>query len=187
MRYAAIVTVCVLLLMPGPVPAAVADSSANGFTVRFTLNIMAPPDDVYRKFVHNIGDWWESSHTFSGNAHNLSIDDKPGGCWCEKLSSPGGMHLVERYGAQHMRVIYAFPGQRLVLSGGLGPLETMAVTGTMTIAFSAADQGTKVDVTYALAGYAPGGMNTLAAPVDGVITTQFTRLKNYVEHGDPAK
>jgi len=29
-------------------------------------------------------------------------------------------------------------------------------------------------------------LNSYAAPVDGVLTQQFTRLKNYVEHGDPA-
>jgi len=187
-RYAAFVTVCVLLAGAAQASAAVADSSANGFTVKVTLNIQAPPDDVYRKFVHNIGDWWEGAHTFSGSSHNLSFDDKPGGCFCEKLSSPGGVHLgVDRYGVQHMRVIYSFPGQRMVLSGALGPLQTMALTGTMTIAFSAADGGTKIDVTYAVAGYAPDGVNKLSGPVDGVITTQFTRLKNFAEHGDPAK
>ena len=63
----------------------------------------------------------------------------------------------------------------------------MAVTGAMTIELAAANGGTKVDVTYAVAGYLAAGMNTLAAPVDGVLTTQFTRLKNYAEHGDPAK
>jgi hypothetical protein len=30
-------------------------------------------------------------------------------------------------------------------------------------------------------------MNTLAAPVDSVLTGQFVRLKNSVERGDPAK
>lgn len=28
-------------------------------------------------------------------------------------------------------------------------------------------------------------MNSLAVPVDGVLTEQFTRLKNYVETGNP--
>jgi hypothetical protein len=36
-------------------------------------------------------------------------------------------------------------------------------------------------------GYLPAGMNTWAAPVDSVLTEQVTRLKNYVERGDPAK
>jgi hypothetical protein len=29
-------------------------------------------------------------------------------------------------------------------------------------------------------------MNTWAAPMDSVLREQFTRLKNYIEHGDPA-
>ncbi|MEO8053486.1 MAG: hypothetical protein ABI833_24060, partial [Acidobacteriota bacterium] len=36
------------------------------------------------------------------------------------------------------------------------------------------------------AGYLPAGMDSWAAPVDSVVTEQFTRLKNYVEHGSPA-
>lgn len=179
MRPAAIVTVCVALLMPGRLPAAVADSSANGFTVRLAFNVQASPDEVYRKFVRNIGEWWEASHTFSGNPHKLSIDDKPGGCFCEKLADGGG--------ARHMQVLYADPGKRLVLSGALGPLQTMAATGALTIEFAPADGGTKLDVTYAVGGYLPAGMNTFAPIVDGVLSTQFSRLKNFVEHGDAAK
>ena len=41
-------------------------------------------------------------------------------------------------------------------------------------------------MTYTVVGYLPTGMNTLATPVDGVLKQQFTRLKNYAEHGDPA-
>jgi hypothetical protein len=54
----------------------------------------------------------------------------------------------------------------------------------MTIELSAAEGGTKLEVTYAVAGYLPAGMDTWAAPVDGVIEEQFTRLKKYVEAGD---
>jgi len=171
--------VCISLLVPGHAPAAVADSSANGFTVKLTLNVQASPDDVYRKLVRNIGDWWEASHTFSGNPHNLMIDDKPGGCFCEKLASGGGV--------RHMQVLYADSGKRLVLSGALGPMQTMAATGSMTIELTPSSGGTKLDVTYAVAGYLPAGMNAFAPLVDSVVTSQFTRLKNYAEHGDPAK
>lgn len=73
------------------------------------------------------------------------------------------------------------------MGGGLGPLQGIAASGSMTIQLSPAGGGTKLDVTYAVAGYLASGMNTLAAPVDSVLTSQFTRLKNYVERGDPAK
>jgi uncharacterized protein YndB with AHSA1/START domain len=180
MRISLLLASILLMLVPSWALGEVADSAVNGFTVKTTLNIQASPDDVYRKLVRNIGDWWDADHTFSGNSHNLTIEEKPAGCFCEKLPNGGGV--------RHMEVIYFAPGKQLVLSGGLGPLQSMAVTGSMTITLSPldADKATKLELTYAVVGYMPGGMNTLAAPVDGVLKQQFTRLKNYAEHGDPA-
>jgi len=56
----------------------------------------------------------------------------------------------------------------------------------MRIQLTPADGGTKVEVTYAVGGYVAAGLNTWAAPVDGVLKEQFTRLKNALEKGDPA-
>jgi hypothetical protein len=53
----------------------------------------------------------------------------------------------------------------------------------MTFQLTAAPgNATKLEVTYAITGYSAAGMNTLAAPVDQVLTTQLTRLKNLIEH-----
>ncbi|HEV2964268.1 MAG TPA: ATPase [Candidatus Angelobacter sp.] len=156
--------------------AEVVDSSANGFTVKTTLTIKAAPDAVYRQIIR-VGDWWDSAHTFSGDAHNLSIEEKSMGCWCEKL--PQG-------GVRHMEVVFFSPGKKLVMVGGLGPLQTMAVSGAMTFQLSPVEGGTKLEVTYAVAGYSPTGLNTLAAPVDSVLGQQFVRLKNYMETGKAA-
>lgn len=155
----------------------VVDSAASGFTVKMVTQIHASPGDVYNRLVHNVGDWWNSAHTFSGDAHNLSIEDHPLGCFCEKFSGGGGV--------RHMEVIFAAPGKMLRLSGGLGPLQGMA-TGAMTFSITAAEGGTKVEVTYSVFGYSAQGMNALAAPVNMVLTEQITRLKNYIESGNPA-
>jgi hypothetical protein len=85
-----------------------------------------------------------------------------------------------------MEVVRFAPGKTLVLSGALGPLQTMAVAANMTIQISSAGSGANLEATYAVTGYSPAGLNSLAAAVDGVLNQQFTRLKNYVEHGDPA-
>ena len=154
--------------------AAVVDSGANGFTVKISVVIHAAPEEVYQKLVHNVGDWWSSDHTFSGDSHNLTIDDKPMGCWCEKLTTGG---------ARHMEVVLAAKGKALVLSGGMGPLQSMAVSGAMSFDFTPDKGGTKVDLTYAVGGYLAAGVNTLAGPVDGVLTAQMGRLKNFVELG----
>jgi len=172
------IAVLSLVAFPAWVNAAVTDSNANGFTVRLTLTIQAPPERVYGSLIHDVGEWWASDHTFSGDAHNLSIEEKPMGCFCEKLSGNGGV--------RHMEVVNFSPGKTLVMIGGLGPLQSLATSGTMTVRLAPAGTGTQIDITYSVAGYLPGGMNSLAAPVDAVTTQQFTRLKNYVEHGNAA-
>ena len=44
----------------------------------------------------------------------------------------------------------------------------------------------RLEITYAVTGYTPQGMNTWAALVNTPWTEQITRLKNYVETGNPA-
>ena len=166
-----------LLFAPAWAAAEVVDSSSGGFTVKTIVVIQASPEDVYRRLVRGIGDWWDPAHTFSGDAHNLSIEEKPMGCFCEKLAGQGGV--------RHMEVVFLAPGKRLVMTGALGPLQPLAVTGSMTIQLAPADGGTRLEATYAVGGYVPAGLNTLAAPVDGVLKQQFTRLKNYTERGEP--
>ncbi len=177
-RCVAFVSTLTALLAPALVRADVADSAANGFTVKLAVTIEAPPQEVYSRLVHNVGDWWDPTHTFSGDARNLSIDDKPMGCFCEKLPGGGGV--------RHLEVVYAEPGKRLVFSGGLGPLESMATTGSLTVQLAPAGAGTKLTAIYAVTGYFPAGMNTWAPPVDVVLTQQFTRLKKFIENGKAA-
>ena len=173
MRTALPALVIAVVLCPVRAGSAVVDSAANGFTVKTTLTIQASPDEVYRRLVHNVGDWWDSAHTFSQDAHNLSIEEKPMGCFCEKLKSGA---------VRHMEVVNFVPGRTLVMTGGLGPMQSMAVAGSLSVELTPADGGTKLEMTYAIAGYSPQGMNSLAPVVDSVTAQQFTRLKNYIEH-----
>ena len=69
----------VLALSPTLATAEVADSSSNVFTVKAAFTISATPEEVYRRLI-NVGDWWDSAHSFSGDARNLSIEEKPMGC-----------------------------------------------------------------------------------------------------------
>ncbi|HTS48446.1 MAG TPA: SRPBCC domain-containing protein [Bryobacteraceae bacterium] len=169
----------VIFLTAASIPgvAEVTDSASNGFTLKTTVQIQAPPDTVYRRLIQ-VGDWWDSAHTFSGNAKNLSIEEKPGGCFCEKLPNGGGV--------RHLEVVFLAPGKRLVLSGGLGPLQSIGASGAITFDLTPAEGGTKLQFVYAVNGYLAAGMNTLAAPVDSVWSELLVRLKNSVEHGDPA-
>jgi hypothetical protein len=157
--------------------AEVTDSAANGFTVKIAAVILARPADVYNRLVHNVGDWWNPAHTISNDSHNLSIDDKVMGCFCEKLPGGGGV--------RHMEVIMVMPNKLLVMSGALGPLQKFGTTGTITFAFLPLHNDTRLEITYSVGGYLDGGLNTWAAPVDKVLTEQLTRLKTYVETGNP--
>jgi len=173
---------CLLLtlactLLPMGLWAEVADQAPNGFTIRISTVIYAVPEDVYSRLVHDVGDWWSAAHTFSNDAHNLSIDDRPMGCFCEKLPNNGGV--------RHAEVIFVMPNKMLVMSGALGPMQKFGATGKLTIVLEPLHRDTRVQLIYSVGGYLPDGLNVWAAPVDKMLTEQLARLKNYVETGNP--
>src|SRR5271170_2727003 len=122
-----------------PVAADVADSAPNGFTSKITLQIQAAPETVYAQLIQ-VGRWWDSAHTLSGDSKNLSIEEKPGGCFCEKLPNGGA--------ARHLEMAMFSPGKSLVMTGGLGPLLALGATGALSIQLTAAEGGTKLQATY---------------------------------------
>lgn len=171
--------ICCLVLLGAfgrPAAAEVVDAAAGGFTVAHEVEVSASPEVVYRALTDEVARWWNPSHTFSGDAANLRIEARPGGCFCEDL--PGG-------GVQHLEVVYAKPGEQLRLRGGLGPLQGLAVSGTLTFQLTAGEETTTVALTYAVAGYLPDGLAGWAGPVSGVLEQQLDRLERYVETGSP--
>lgn len=150
----------------------VTDSSEIGFTSENTVIIKASPDAVYKQIIKP-GDWWNPEHTYSGNSGNLFIEDKIGGCFCEKLANNSDI--------RHLEVIYREPGKILRLSGGLGPLQSMAVSGVLTFTLSETAEGTKTVLNYTAGGYTPGGLKSLAPIVDMVMALQLNGLKDFIE------
>lgn len=165
-----------LILLPAMLPGEVADSTPGGFTIRGTLTLQVPPADAYQKFVRNTGSWWASGHTFSRDSKNLSIDDQPGGCFCEKW--PDG-------GVQHLQIVSAAPGKAITMRGGLGPLMALAVTAGLEVRFIPDGAGTRVTYTYSVGGYIPNGAEAWAKPVDGMLAETFGRFRNYANTGNP--
>jgi hypothetical protein len=159
------------LIMVFRANAAVIDSSFYGFTVKQEVILKGSPMEVYNKMYRDIGKWWSSDHTFSGKASNLSIDATAGGCFCEKLDDGGSV--------RHMMVVYADPGKMLRLQGGLGPLQALAVTGTITFSFTESGEDTKLTCSYAVGGYSPGGIRKLAPIVDMVLGQQLKNLQKF--------
>jgi uncharacterized protein YndB with AHSA1/START domain len=158
-----------------PAGAEVVSVQSSGFLVRHEILIDAVPARVYSGLVA-VADWWDPAHTWSGEARNLSMDARPGGCFCEEL--PGG-------GVQHLEVVYAAPGKMLRLYGGLGPLQDAGLAGSMTWRLAAADRGTKLTLTYSVGGFYEGGFAAIAPAVNMMLEGQIARLKSYVETGFP--
>ncbi len=162
--------------LAAPAAAEVVDAQPSGFEVHETAQVAAPPERVYAA-IGQIGQWWMSQHTYSGDAKNLSLDLHVGGCFCERLADGGG--------TGHMVVDMVQPNQLVRLAGALGPLAGTGGTGHMAIRLAPKDGGTAVDLTYDFGGYGKGGLAHWAVPVDGVLGEQVARLKRYVETGRP--
>lgn len=87
----------------------------------------------------------------------------------------------------HARLIFVDKGKLLRMEGAFGPLQSMAVTGVMTFELTPdGDKATTVKMTYTVGGYAPGGLDKIAAPVDGVLGQQLEGLKAASEAPPPA-
>ncbi|MCX6306339.1 MAG: ATPase [Bacteroidetes bacterium] len=153
--------------------AAVADSSSYGFTIKFERLVKIQPDSLYNYLVRDIGQWWNPDHTWSGKATNLSIQPVANGCFCETLENKGSV--------RHMTVIFVDPGKTLRLEGGLGPLQMLAVAGVLTFEISLDKSMTKINLSYSVGGYIPGGTRKWAPLVNQVLGEQFTRLVDYAE------
>ena len=172
MRYAAAL-ILLAAVLPATAHAEVVKAEAGGFSVSYKLNIAAPPAKVWAALIRPAR-WWSSDHTYSGSAANLTLDPRAGGCWCETLKDG----IVE-----HMRVVFIQQDQRLRLAGGLGPLQSLAVSGAMEFALKPTGTGTELTVTYTVGGWMPGGLDKLAASVDAVFGAQVANLKRVAEAG----
>ena len=173
-----IVTLAILFaILAAPLRGEVIESTAAGFLIRNTAAINAPPAKVYAALTDGVGGWWDPAHAFSHDAHNLSVDAKPGGCFCERLPDGGGV--------RHMSVVYASPGKLLRLTGAIGPLQEAALAGTMTWNLLQAGGGTTAELIYTVGGFRAGGFRDISTVVDGVLRGQLARLKAHVETGRP--
>ena len=170
--------VCMALgAMTSPAVAEVTSAAANGFAIRHIVPVAADRPAVYAAAVGDIGKWWSGDHTVSGDAANLYMTTSVPGCLCESLGEEGGL--------VHLTVSFVNPGTMIRLTGGLGPLGLMGVSGNMTWEFDATESGTVVTLQYAVGGYMEGGLDTVAGAVDAVLGEAMQRLKSYVETGDP--
>ena len=163
----------ILLLVSGwvlPAQAAVKDQAASGFTLENSEWVPVAPDVAWRGLAE-VGRWWPKDHTWWGDASRLSLETRAGGCFCE---------IDGARQAQHMTVVFAEPGKLLRLTGGLGPLQGMGLSGAMEWRLSEENGGTRITLWYRAGGYAPDDLRTLAPIVDRVQGQQLAGLAEYL-------
>jgi hypothetical protein len=164
-----------LVSLPSLCQAEVSSSSAAGFTVTQSVTTTASVKHAWQGMMGHIDQWWHPDHTWSGDAGNLYIKPRIGGCFCE--------HLEPRGEVEHLRIIYINPGKEVRFDGALGPLQSMAAQGRMIWKVDPAPggSGSTITLTYMVNGSVEGGFTPIAPAVDGVLQQQMARLAGYLD------
>jgi uncharacterized protein YndB with AHSA1/START domain len=156
------------LLVASPATAEVIKSGEHGFELRYSATVPLEPAAAMRAF-GDVEHWWSDDHSYSGDASNMSLALEPSGCFCERFPKGGGI--------EHLRVTYADPGKRVVLTGSLGPLLYEATTGVMDAQFKPAAGGSELTLSYKVSGFANGGAARMAPLVDQVLGAMMNRYR----------
>ncbi|WP_109124678.1 SRPBCC domain-containing protein [Dyella sp. C11] len=176
MRSHAVAAAILLSLCAFEAQAEVKDASADHFLIQDSRTIHAPPDKLYAA-ITDVAHWWNSEHTYSGDASHLSLKADAGGCFCERWDNQS---------VEHMRVIWVSPPKALRLKGALGPLQSMAVDGVMTFALKPTADGTTLQFEYRVNGSSHSNLDKIAPMANEMLMDQLQRLQHYVESGKPA-
>lgn len=171
MRRLTSAAVALLALSAGPALAEVKSAAPGGFAVGGSVAISAPPARVWA-LLTTPDAWWSRDHRWFKSS-TLSLDLSPGGCWCERAADG----RVSR----HLETALVEPESKLVLRGGLGPLQGQGASGGLTFEIKAEGEGSLLTWAYIVGGYTPGGLGAWAAPVDGVLSAQLANLKARAE------
>ena len=156
--------------------AEVTNTADNGFTVQHQTLIDGNAEAVWKAMIAP-SRYWNSDHSWTGDADNFYLIPQAGGCFCELIRTTSADNIRTSDGSvQHMRVIYAHNNKMLRMSGALGPLQSEAVTGTLTMQLDPQGEKTAVRFTYKVGGYMEFPIDQIAPAVDGVIGEQLTRL-----------
>ncbi len=151
--------------------AEVIEKDADHFVLRYSVALETTPEDIYGA-IGDIGQWWDSAHTYSGDAHNLTLPLEVGACFCEALADGKTF--------EHGRVVAADPETGVLLDAPLGPLKGKATKADWSLGWSGVAGGWEMVMTYVVRG---PGLGAFAEGVDGVMQGQFSRWVHFAEYG----
>ncbi|MBD9477786.1 SRPBCC domain-containing protein [Pseudoxanthomonas sp. PXM02] len=158
-------------LVATPAYAEIKDAKPEGFTIENSVWVPATPQVAYAALVNDVGRWWPADHTWWGDASKLSISDKAGGCFCE---------INGAQQAWHMTVTFTDPGKLMRMTGGLGPLQGMGLSGALEWRFAEENTGTRITLWYRAGGYTPDDIGKFAPVVDKVQGLQLGGLATFL-------
>ncbi|MBX7496493.1 SRPBCC family protein [Qipengyuania sp. 6B39] len=168
------------MLLAAPVSAEVVETSANGFVTRDTANVAASPMEAWLALTRP-GLWWNDSHTWSGDAANMTLTPQAGGCFCERVPGEDREDGFSLDGSvQHMTVVQAYPLRVLRMRGGLGPLQGEPATGILTITLKEVDGGTRILWEYNVGGAMRYVIAEISKAVDAVMSQQLAGLRDHL-------
>lgn len=167
--------IALLALSAGAAHGELAETSANGFRLKFVEQVAVPPAKLFQA-LGEWGRWWSDDHTYSGKAANMSLPLKVGGCLCETLPGGGGV--------KHGEVLMLMPDQVLRLNAPLGPLQDEGVSAALTFVLRPKAGGVELTTTMNVGGARPDLIKN-APGVDAVLAAGLARLKRYAETGAP--
>lgn len=158
-------------LLAAPASAEVVSRTADSFTLRYAVGAEIAPEDIPGT-LQDLPKWWDSAHTYSGSAANLSLDLTPGGCWCERLAD--GTNF------DHGRTVSVAP-DRFVFDAPFGPMRGKATKAELTVSWPTANRGWTP--TWIMVVEGPG-IGAMADGVDAVMGAGYQRWLHYLEYGE---
>jgi uncharacterized protein YndB with AHSA1/START domain len=169
----ALATLVSLVLLASAARAEVKEAGPDHLLIQDQRTVHVPPDKLYATLI-DVGHWWNSEHTYSGDASHLTIQAEAGGCFCERWNNQS---------VAHGRVVWASPGHLLRLDTALGPMQSMAVQGVMTFTLKPAPEGTALQFEYRVNGSSASGLDKIAPAANDMLMDQLQRLQGYAEKG----
>lgn len=161
-------------LIASPAAAQVIERSEDHFVLRHEIDLEYPPEDMWTA-LGQIGEWWDSAHTYSGDASNMSVTLEPGACFCERLADGTDF--------EHGRVVEADPETGVLFDAPLGPLKGKATMARWSVGWTGSPMGagTRLVITYVVRG---PGVGAWAEGVDSVMRIQYGRYSHFMHYGE---
>lgn len=167
-----------LAAISSPAFAEVKAASDTGFNSVHIATVNATPEEIWTRLL-TPKDYWNKAHSWSGSTAGFYIDAQANGCFCELFQEADVNGKLNTVGSvEHMRVLFAHPGKVLRMQGALGPLQSEAVIGTLTVAMEPTKDkaGTRVSFSYVVGGYMRYTVAEIAPAVDKVLGEQFKNM-----------